>query len=197
MLFRERLSYRIARRWIDAALALFGLLVTAPVMCVAAIGIVCEDGGPILFKQKRIGRFERPFTMYKLRTMRKTKCVDGFSPSSGNDPRITKVGAWLRKTSIDELPQLWNVVRGDMALVGPRPEMPFIVEAYEPWQHLRHLMTPGITGLWQVTCRSRVPLHSPEAIALDLQYVRESSAVTDLRILCQTVRAVLGAQGAY
>jgi lipopolysaccharide/colanic/teichoic acid biosynthesis glycosyltransferase len=197
MLFRERRLYRTMRRWIDAVGALAGLVLVAPLLAIAALAILLEDGAPIFFRQRRVGRFERPFTIVKLRTMRKEACVDRQSPSAARDPRITAVGHWLRKTSIDELPQLWNVLRGEMSIVGPRPEMPFIVERYEPWQHLRHLAPPGITGLWQITCRSRIPLDRPEATALDLHYIRNSSTALDLEILLKTVRAVLWTEGAY
>ncbi len=172
-------------------------MVALPILLAAAIAIRLEDGGTIFFRQRRVGRFGRVFTIYKLRTMSAADCVDALSPTSGGDARVTRVGAVLRRTSIDELPQLINVLRGEMSVVGPRPEMPFIVKRYEPWQHLRHLATPGITGLWQTTCRSRVPLHRPEATQIDLEYVRTASTGTDSRIVLRTFRALLRADGAY
>ncbi|MDB5093081.1 MAG: exopolysaccharide biosynthesis polyprenyl glycosylphosphotransferase [Candidatus Eremiobacteraeota bacterium] len=195
--YRENVAYRRRKRALDLIIGACALLVALPILAIAAIAIRLEDGGAILFRQRRVGRFGRVFTIYKLRTMSSADCVDALSPTSGGDARVTRVGAILRKTSIDELPQLFNVLRGDMSVVGPRPEMPFIVKRYEPWQHLRHLATPGITGLWQTTCRSRVPLHRPEATQIDLEYVRTASTGTDGRIVLRTFRALLHAGGAY
>jgi lipopolysaccharide/colanic/teichoic acid biosynthesis glycosyltransferase len=195
--YRENLAYRKRKRALDLIIGSCALLAALPILVVAAIAIRLEDGGAILFRQRRVGRFGRVFTIYKLRTMSSAHCVDALSPTSGGDARVTRVGAILRKMSIDELPQLINVLRGEMSVVGPRPEMPFIVKRYEPWQHLRHLETPGITGLWQTTCRSRVPLHRPEATHIDLEYVRTASTGTDSRIVLRTFRALLHADGAY
>jgi lipopolysaccharide/colanic/teichoic acid biosynthesis glycosyltransferase len=195
--YRENLAYRRRKRALDLIIGSCALLAALPILAVAAIAIRLEDGGAILFRQRRVGRFGRVFTIYKLRTMSSANCVDALSPTSGGDARVTRVGAILRKMSIDELPQLFNVLRGDMSVVGPRPEMPFIVKRYEPWQHLRHLATPGITGLWQTTCRSRVPLHRPEATHIDLEYVRTASTGTDSRIVLSTFRALLKADGAF
>jgi lipopolysaccharide/colanic/teichoic acid biosynthesis glycosyltransferase len=195
--YRENVAYRRRKRALDLIIGACALLVALPILAIAALAIRLEDGGAIFFRQRRVGRFGRVFTIYKLRTMGRADCVDALSPTSGNDARVTRVGAVLRKTSIDELPQLINVLRGEMSVVGPRPEMPFIVKRYEPWQHLRHLATPGITGLWQTTCRSRVPLHRPEATQIDLEYVRTASTGTDSRIVLRTFRALLRADGAY
>ncbi len=197
LVYRENRLYMLGRRWIGACIAALALLVALPVLLVGAIAIVMEDGFPVVFTQERVGRFERRFVMYKLRTMKKALCGDAVSPSSDGDARITRVGKWLRKTSIDELPQLLNVIRGDMALVGPRPEMPFIVERYKDWQHLRHLVEPGITGLWQISGRSKLPLELPEATLLDLQYIQRVSPMTDGLLLARTMRAILSAEGAY
>jgi lipopolysaccharide/colanic/teichoic acid biosynthesis glycosyltransferase len=197
VIFRERPIYEYSRRAMDCALALLALIVAAPILLAAAIAIKLDDGGPIFFTQRRVGRFERLFVIYKLRTMSTALCGDALSPSSQGDSRITRVGRILRKTSIDELPQLFNVVRGEMALVGPRPEMPFIVKRYEPWQHLRHLVTPGITGLWQTTCRSTVPLHLPEATEIDLHYIRTASHVTNGAIVARTIQVLVAPRGAF
>jgi lipopolysaccharide/colanic/teichoic acid biosynthesis glycosyltransferase len=196
-LFREKVAYRRARRAIDILGALTFLCAAAPILVLAAIVILIDDGWPIFFCQRRVGRFGRLFTMYKLRTMRKEKCVDGFSPTSGADTRITRAGYWLRKTSIDELPQLINILRGEMAFVGPRPEMPFVVREYAAWQHLRHLVTPGMTGFWQTTYRSTIPLHLPEATLLDLDYVRAASHYTDAKVVLKTIWCLISTQGAY
>ena len=197
IVFREDPAYRAPRRAFDVSLALVVLSVSLPIMLFAAVAIWLEDRGPVIFAQRRVGRFGRLFTMYKLRTMRRSECRDALSPDTRDDSRITRVGSWLRKTSIDELPQFFNVLRGDMAVVGPRPEMPFIVRRYQPWQHLRHLVKPGITGLWQITCRSRIPLHTPDATKIDLVYIRSASLGMDRRIVLDTFRAIISAQGAY
>jgi lipopolysaccharide/colanic/teichoic acid biosynthesis glycosyltransferase len=186
-----------ARRIVDAVLATVLLMLGAPLLALAAIAILIEDGPPIAFKQKRVGRFERLFTMYKLRTMRNADCFDHQKLADPADPRITRVGRVLRKTSIDELPQLINVIRGDMSLVGPRPEMPFMTKGYERWQHMRHLVSPGLTCIWQTTCRADVPLHEPAATALDLAYIRNASPALDGALLAQTVVSVLRPKGAF
>ena len=185
-----------ARRIVDAVLATLLLALGAPLLAIAAIAILIEDGRPIAFTQKRVGRFERLFTIYKLRTMRHADCTDRQKTTNASDPRITRVGRVLRKTSIDELPQLINVIRGEMSLVGPRPEMPFMTERYERWQHMRHLVSPGLTCIWQTTCRAEVPLHEPAATALDLHYIRNASPALDGALLAQTVVSVLRPKGA-
>jgi undecaprenyl phosphate N,N'-diacetylbacillosamine 1-phosphate transferase len=197
LIFREQIAYYRLRRLIDSVGAVVLMVVALPILAVASIAIMLEDGYPFFFLQRRVGRFGKLFTIYKLRTMRKEKCIDGFSPTSGRDPRLTRVGYWLRKTSIDELPQLLNILKGDMAFVGPRPEMPFVVRDYAAWQHLRHLVTPGVTGFWQTTCRSTVPLHLPEATMMDLDYIRQASHATDAAVLLKTIRSLVSAEGAY
>ncbi|GAC1615276.1 MAG: hypothetical protein NVS4B5_04840 [Vulcanimicrobiaceae bacterium] len=195
--YRHRPTQRSIRRTFDIVLASMSLPIVIPILTVACAAIALEDGPPFFFRQRRVGRFERTFTIFKLRTMRKDLCGDEVKPASGRDPRITRVGAILRKLSVDEVPQLFNVLRGDMTLVGPRPEMPFVVQRYERWQHLRHLVTPGLTCLWQTTCRSTVPLHHPEATALDLTYIRTQNFALDVRLLGSTVASVLGTKGAF
>jgi lipopolysaccharide/colanic/teichoic acid biosynthesis glycosyltransferase len=186
-----------ARRLFDAAAGAGALALFSPLMTVAVLAILLEDGRPVFFAQRRAGQYERLFTMWKLRTMQLADCEDRPSPTSASDPRVTRVGRVLRRLSIDELPQLFNVVRGDMSLVGPRPEMPFIVARYESWQHLRHLVRPGITCFWQVRLRSTVPLERPEATALDVEYVQRASPRIDCMLLFQTVLAVIRRKGAY
>jgi lipopolysaccharide/colanic/teichoic acid biosynthesis glycosyltransferase len=197
LIFREQIGYYRLRRIFDVIGAVSLMIVALPILATAGIAILLEDGYPCLFLQRRVGRFGKLFTIYKLRTMRKENCVDGYSPTSGRDPRLTRVGYWLRKSSIDELPQLFNILKGDMAFVGPRPEMPFVVRDYAAWQHLRHLVTPGVTGFWQTTCRSTVPLHLPEATMMDLDYIRQASHATDAAVLIKTIRSLVSAQGAY
>lgn len=203
MRHRERVIYRFnrahhrMRRIRDVILSSLALVALLPLLVIAALAIYIEDRGPIFFCQRRVGQFERLFTMYKLRTMRLAVCGDSVSPTSGTDRRITTVGRILRKTSIDELPQLINIIRGDMTLVGPRPEMPFIVRRYARWQRLRHLVTPGLTGLWQIRYRSTIPLERFEATAVDLEYIHHSSPLFDLRIIFDTAVAVIRSKGAF
>lgn len=197
LIYRPNIMRYRVRRVVDIAVGAFLLLATAPLVIFACLAILLEDGGPIFFTQRRAGRFERTFTIYKLRTMRKESCEDRPSPTHGGDTRITNVGRFLRKTSIDELPQLFNVLRGDMTIVGPRPEMPLIIRGYEHWQHLRHLVTPGITCIWQATCRSRIPLNHPEATALDIDYIKRASPKLDGALLIQTFLSVVLQRGAY
>jgi lipopolysaccharide/colanic/teichoic acid biosynthesis glycosyltransferase len=197
LVYRERRRYSTVRRSVDVAVAVVALIVTSPLLAAAAAAITLDDGGPIFFRQRRVGRFGQPFTIYKFRTMRLAACADAYKPGDGADPRITRVGRLLRKLSIDELPQFLNVVRGEMAVVGPRPEMPFIVARYERWQHLRLLVPPGITGLWQTTVRSTIPLERPEATMIDLAYVRRSSTPFDLSLVARTIGTILFPRGAF
>jgi lipopolysaccharide/colanic/teichoic acid biosynthesis glycosyltransferase len=195
--FRENCIYRRARRIFDLTVASVALAAASPVLLLAAIAIALDDGGPILFRQQRVGRYGKLFVMYKLRTMRTSACGDALKPANGADARVTRVGRFLRKASIDELPQLFNVLRGEMAIVGPRPEMPLLVRKYERWQHLRHLAKPGVTGLWQTTCRSSIPLHKAEATHIDLEYIRTASAMTDGLIVLRTFGALVSTRGAF
>jgi lipopolysaccharide/colanic/teichoic acid biosynthesis glycosyltransferase len=194
--YEEDAFYMRGRRVVDVLVSTVALVLLSPVLAVAAAAIKLEDRGPVLFVQMRVGRFGRLFPMLKLRTMRISDCGDAVKPASGADPRITKVGRYLRRLSIDELPQFFNVLRGDMTLVGPRPEMPFVVREYAAWQQLRHIACPGITGLWQVTCRSTISLHRPEATALDVEYILRGSLIGDLAIMLRTFPSLLSARGA-
>ncbi len=198
LVYRENVSYRRLRRVIDIGFTALAMVFAVPILAAAALAIKLEDGGPVFFVQRRVGRFGRLFDVYKLRTMKIEACGDAPSPTASGDARITRIGAFLRRTSIDELPQFFNVIRGDMALVGPRPEQPFLVRTYDaPWQQLRHLVKPGITCLWQIRCRSQIPLHLPAATVHDVEYIERASTVTDASIVCGTIRALLSSQGAY
>jgi lipopolysaccharide/colanic/teichoic acid biosynthesis glycosyltransferase len=188
--YRQSRGYGRTRRALDVTVATIALLCCAPILALAALAIVLEDGGPVFFRQQRVGRFGRLFTIVKLRTMTFSSCGDARKPDRAGDARITRVGRMLRKASIDELPQFYNVLRGEMAVVGPRPEMPFIVRGYERWQHLRLLAPPGITGLWQTTCRSKIPLHDPEATRIDLEYIRAASTARDVSLIARTFIAL-------
>lgn len=157
----------------------------SPVLGVAALTVKFSSPGPVIFRQKRVGHEGRQFEMYKFRTMHVESPEYACSPIHGNDPRITRVGRLLRHSCIDELPQLLNVLLGDMSLVGPRPEMPFIVDQYEPEHCKRLTVKPGITGLWQLSADRMSPIH--ENISYDLYYIRHRSVLMDAAILLHTI----------
>jgi len=197
----------VMKRLFDFALAAGAIVITAPVWLVTAIAVKVSSHGPVFFRQVRVGRGGTPFTVYKFRTM-----VNGaeevlaelraLNEASGplfkmrDDPRVTRVGKFLRRWSLDELPQLWNVVRGDMSLVGPRPPLPEEVDAYEQdWHFDRLEVLPGITGLWQVSGRSN--LSFDDYMRLDLSYVENWSIGFDLYILAKTLPALLSRKGAW
>jgi lipopolysaccharide/colanic/teichoic acid biosynthesis glycosyltransferase len=202
---RSRLVYCFAiKRCFDIAFALTLLVVLSPLLLLVALAVRIDCGKPIIFKHHRIGRNGKPFMMYKFRTMipdrRKQQLpFEGLdrrkSHKTRHDPRVTRLGRILRATSIDELPQLINIVRGDMSFVGPRPEMPEIVDRYAAWQHQRHLVRPGLTGWWQVQGRSDLPMH--EHTELDLYYVTNQSFRLDLQIVLRTVRVLVRRSGAF
>jgi lipopolysaccharide/colanic/teichoic acid biosynthesis glycosyltransferase len=181
------------------------LAALGPLLVVLAIAILLESGGPAFYKQERVGIHGRRFRMWKLRTMRvnndekahreaAAKWFEGRQSSNGyktlDDPRITRVGRVLRRTSLDELPQMFNVLRGDMSIVGPRPAIPYELDLYEPEYFRRQEVPPGITGLWQVSGRENIS--AGKMMDLDLSYVREASLSLDLMILIKTGPAVLG-----
>lgn len=199
-------GYRVAKRSLDLAASAIGLLLVSPILALVAVAVKLESRGPVLFRQERLGIGGRPFTLYKFRSMFSTAEQDRHrdhvrelirgdtsAPSSveevwlpiAADPRVTRVGALLRRSHLDELPQLINIVRGQMSLVGPRPPIPYEVEVYEPW-HLRRLsVIPGLTGLWQATAWGRVSFD--EGVALDLAYVDRRSFGLDLRLIARTL----------
>ncbi len=182
--------YAIVKRVADLLLSLFLLAALAPLFILIAILIRLDSPGPVFIAQKRIGRNGRVFNMYKSRSMHADAFGYDPSPTSSDDPRITRVGRFLRWTSLDELPQLANVVLGDMSLVGPRPEMPFIVEGYTSDQRQRLQVTPGITGLWQLSADRAFPIH--ENLHYDLYYIRNRSLSMDLAILIHTLFFAVG-----
>ncbi len=187
--------YEPLKRAFDVGGALLGLALASPLLLWCALRIRLAGGGPALFTQDRVGRGGRTFRMVKLRTMREDAEPYAVAPRDREDPRITPVGRWLRATSLDELPQLWNVLRGEMSLVGPRPEMPFIAEGYDEWQRRRLEVKPGITGLWQILGRKDLPMH--ENLQYDFYYIRNRSLGLDLSILLRTFGAVLSRKGAF
>jgi lipopolysaccharide/colanic/teichoic acid biosynthesis glycosyltransferase len=175
----------------DVALGGAGLLVAAPFVALAAVAIKLEDRGPILYRQQRVGKDGVDFDVLKLRTMvvGAEKLGAGFAVDKG-DSRITRVGRFLRRTSIDELPQLWNVVRGDMSVIGPRPTLRYQVEGYDARQHRRLDIRPGLTGWAQIHGRAALPWD--ERIELDIWYVEHRSPRLDLKILLRTPLALFG-----
>ncbi len=223
-LARDKHLYHAVKRILDFAIALALLVVLSPLFLVIALCITLDSPGPVIFSQKRVGRSGGSdegeptlFTFYKFRSMRQNadsevhrQYVQAFI--NGNqrfvaecqqnqavyklekDQRVTRFGRFIRKTSLDELPQLINVLKGDMSLVGPRPALPYEVEQYKPWHYRRLEIVPGITGLWQVEARSTVPFN--EMVNLDIQYAEHQSLWLDLRILLQTIPTVLSGRGA-
>ncbi len=183
------------KRAADVLGAVILMVLTLPVWIVAPILIRRETGASAIFRQERVGLDGKPFTMLKFRTMPPEADPYAPAPTGEDDERITPSGRWLRRYSLDELPQLINVLRGDMSLVGPRPEMPFIVERYQPWQRLRLQVRPGLTGLWQILGRKDLPL--VENIEYDFYYINDRSLLLDLVILLRTIPVVLFGKGAY
>jgi lipopolysaccharide/colanic/teichoic acid biosynthesis glycosyltransferase len=186
----------VIRRLVDIAVSALVLLLSAPVLAAAALAIKLESPGPVIYRQRRVGQHGRQFDVLKLRTM-----VDGAEhigaglAIDAGDSRVTRVGALLRRTSIDELPNLMNVLRGEMSLIGPRPTLPVQVEQYTPRQRGRLQAKPGITGWAQVNGRASLPWS--ERIELDLYYIQHRSLALDLRILWRTPGLVLGGGGLY
>jgi len=178
-------------RTLDVAIAGAGLVVTSPLLAVAALAVKLEDGGPVLYRQTRVGRGGADFELLKLRTMvvGAEKLGAGWAVNRG-DSRITRVGRVLRKLSLDELPQLWNVVRGEMSVIGPRPTLRYQVDRYDERQRHRLDVRPGITGWAQIHGRAAIPW--AERIELDLWYVEHRSPRIDLRILLRTPLALFG-----
>jgi lipopolysaccharide/colanic/teichoic acid biosynthesis glycosyltransferase len=196
---------RFVKPTVDVAVAAFLVVLFLPLMAAVALALWATLGSPILFRQQRVGRGGRVFTVLKFRTMapdRRIRPSAAFvgvdrrrTHKSPHDPRLVPVGRFLRKWSLDELPQLLNVVRGDMSLVGPRPELVEIVDCYQPWQHRRHEVKPGMTGLWQVSARGDGMMH--EHVDIDLEYVDGVSLRTDASILLRTIPAALGRAPGY
>ena len=213
--------FSITKRVMDVIGSMLLLLLLAPILCAVALAVRLSSDGPILYRQQRVGQFGKLFTFLKFRSMyvnndstvhkqyvtqliagkAQRHAADDDSGSPGvykitKDVRVTRVGALIRRTSLDELPQLFNVLSGDMSLVGPRPAIPYEVAAYQTWHRRRVLeVKPGITGLWQINGRGRVAFD--EMVRLDLRYAREWSPWLDLKILLRTPRAVIVGEGAY
>ena len=197
----------LIKRLLDILVSASLLVLLLPVFLVVALAIRLEDPGPVLFKQTRVGRWGTLFTMWKFRSMftdaeerkqalmARNEMAGGVLFKMKDDPRVTKVGRIIRKTSIDELPQLWNVLKGEMSLVGPRPPLPQEVNQYSLADRRRLEVIPGITCIWQVSGRSEIPFD--RQVELDVQYIQSQSLWTDLKILLKTVPALLFGSGAY
>ncbi|HNY28131.1 MAG TPA: sugar transferase [Candidatus Sumerlaeota bacterium] len=183
------------KRGVDLILAGLGLLFLGPLAVLFALLVRLDSPGPALFRHERVGLDGRPFSLLKFRTMFLDSDPYAEAPADQNDSRITRFGRFLRRTSLDELPQLLNILKGEMSLVGPRPEMPFIVATYKPWQAGRLRVKPGLTGLWQVAGRKTLPLH--DNLEYDFFYVCNPSLALDLEILLRTLPAVLRGKGAF
>jgi lipopolysaccharide/colanic/teichoic acid biosynthesis glycosyltransferase len=196
----------VGKRLLDLLGAALGLVLASPILLIAALAIKLESRGPVFYRSARIGRGGRSFPFYKLRSMvdgadRHRHSLAHLNETDGPvfkiaaDPRVTHVGRLLRVTSVDEIPQLWNVIRGEMSLVGPRPPIAEEVMQYEPWQLRRLDVLPGITCLWQISGRSRIGFQ--EWMRLDLEYIKHRSFWLDMKILIRTIPAVLSREGAY
>jgi len=204
---RIKKRYFIGKRLIDIVGAICGIIVLSPIFLIVAILIKIDSPkDSIFFKQIRIGKNNKEFYMFKFRSM----CIDaeeklmdlltdneidGAMFKMKDDPRVTKIGKFIRRTSTDELPQLWNVLKGDMSLVGPRPPLPREVEKYTKYDKQRLLVTPGCTGLWQISGRNSLSFH--QMVELDLQYIENASIMNDIKILFKTVKVMFGSDDAY
>lgn len=194
----------LVKHWLDVLIAALLIVIFTPLLTLVSLFIWLDTRGSVIYRQHRIGRYGQPFTMYKFRTMipdrrqtnhRYAGAERRKAHKTTADPRVTAMGKILRRTSIDELPQLFNVLRGEMSLVGPRPELPEIVGAYAMWQHQRHLVRPGITGWWQIHGRSNLMMH--DHTDLDIYYVQHICFAMDLRILLATLRTIAVKSGAF
>jgi len=207
--YKERKAYRVLSRIMDVALASVVIFLTLPTMGIISLIIYSSNGGPVIFKQKRLGKNGKPFTIFKFRTMRKDAEIilkededlyrryiaNDYKLPPNEDPRLVKVGGFLRKSSLDELPQLFNVLRGEMSHVGPRPIVPEELERYSGHEREFLSVKPGLTGLWQVSGRSEIEY--PQRKYLDLLYVENQSLFLDIKILFKTAFIVLARSGAH
>ena len=202
----DRPFYHVVKRLFDIVVSACGLILLSPLFLFLVIKIRSEDGGPAFYSQERIGKNEKPFKMWKFRSMvvdadkmldklEDRNEIDGAMFKIKDDPRVTKIGHVIRKYSLDELPQLWNVLIGDMSLVGPRPPLPSEVEEYTNYDKQRLTVMPGCTGLWQVTRRSKADFD--EMVWLDIVYINHSGAFEDLKLIIKTVLVMIHPNGAY
>lgn len=201
----NRLVYNISKRFIDILLSLFGLIIVSPIMLIVAILIKLESTGPVIFSQKRVGLNGKEFNMLKFRSMvqnaeelkeklQKQNEMSGPMFKMKEDPRVTKVGKFIRKTSIDELPQLINVFKGEMSLVGPRPSLPKEVAKFEPWMLERLSVKPGLTCYWQVSGRNNIDFE--DWMKLDIKYVKDRNLGLDIKLIFKTFFVLFGDKNA-
>lgn len=203
---RKSIAYKVIKRVMDVLLSAAALIVLSPVFLVTAAAIKCEDQGSVFFVQPRAGKDGKPFYMYKFRSMyinadekmnemMKDNEQTGHAFKIKNDPRITKTGKVIRRFSIDELPQLINIIKGDMSIVGPRPILTFQMEACSPYERQRLVVRPGLTCYWQIGGRANIKWE--EWVELDLDYIEDMSLWTDIKLIAKTIPMVLGGDGAY
>lgn len=202
---RHTTLYCITKRMIDIIFSIIGIICLSPIFIIVSILIKKESPGPIIFSQDRIGKDNCHFKMYKFRSMvqnaeelkeklKEENEMSGPMFKMKNDPRVTKVGKFIRKTSIDELPQLFNVLKGDMSLVGPRPSLPKEVKEFKPWMMERLEVKPGLTCYWQVSGRNNIDFE--DWMKLDIKYVRERNTLTDIKLIFKTVVVLFGDENA-
>jgi lipopolysaccharide/colanic/teichoic acid biosynthesis glycosyltransferase len=191
----RHLFYRIFKRLTDMVLSAFALILFSPVWLIIIALIKIDSKGPAIFSHIRVGKGGKIFRLYKFRTMSRDVKAEEFAPNTLKDKRITRMGRFLRRTSLDEVPQFWNILRGEMSLIGPRPEMQFIVNTYDEMQKKRLLIKPGLTGLWQVLGRKDLPLH--ENAEYDFFYILHQSPLLDLQIFLKTITVIISGKGAY
>lgn len=203
---KSRFIYHSVKRVFDFLAATCGIIILSPLMLIIAILIKSEDHGPIFYKQVRVGKNGKTFKMYKFRSMfvnadkmldklKEQNDVDGPMFKMKDDPRVTKIGHFIRKHSLDELPQFFNVLKGDMSLVGPRPPLPSEVVEYSEYDKQRLLVIPGCTGLWQATERNEVGFN--EMVQLDIEYIKKAGFLFDLWIIWKTIIIVFKPNGSY
>ncbi|MDU5110358.1 MAG: sugar transferase [Clostridium sp.] len=201
----NRLVYKISKRLIDIFLSLLGIIIVSPIMLIVAILIKLESAGPIIFSQKRVGLNGKEFNMFKFRSMvqnaeelkaklQKQNEMSGPMFKMKEDPRVTKVGRFIRKTSIDELPQLINILKGEMSLVGPRPSLPKEVAKFEPWMLERLNVKPGLTCYWQVSGRNNIDFE--DWMKLDIKYVKDRNLWLDIKLIFKTFFVLFGDKNA-
>lgn len=203
---KDRPFYHGIKRVFDFVASAIALVLLSPLLLFLAIKIHGEDGGPVFYSQIRIGKNEKPFRIYKFRSMvvnadqLKKKLltqneVEGAMFKMHDDPRVTKIGKFIRAHSLDELPQLWNVLKGDMSLIGPRPPLPDEVAEYDDWDKQRLLVKPGCSGLWQATSRNEADFKG--MVLLDIEYINKSSLLFDLKLILMTIKVIIHPNGIY
>ena len=195
IIYTQKPIYEAIKRAIDIVFSIISLFLFAPFWLLIVVLIHLDSPGKAFFAHTRIGKNEKPFTLYKFRTMYQGVKDQELAPESPGDKRITSIGKFLRRTSLDEIPQLLNIIKGEMSLVGPRPEMGFIVEHYTAHERKRLLVKPGLTGLWQIKGRKDLPLY--QNLEFDFYYIQHRSLWLDLVIILKTIVVVISGKGAY